>query len=222
MEQKFRYGVLPKSEQDRAYCQVKGDAGLYQVSHYDDDNKLVTISGSARDGEVKPLGVIRFVSAKRIEVLEDIKLAYKKRTELHYQVGTKIKEVKSKSLNTKFTLKSAIVSFSDGLDVSVDDATFVITNDDNAVLFCGPRTSLVKSLSEFSGPIPDGIFALAYGLEIGSKYRFYDPLSTPETTDIVIRSMSKDTIYYSLSKKDGTFSQVIKQLPVSMVAAIKA
>lgn len=221
MVYEFKYGSFPDREQDRRYCQVKGDAGLYQVAHFDSDSKLVTISGSARDGEVKPLSNIRFVSEERIDALNEIELSYRNKSELHFQVGEVIQEVKSKPLNTTFTLKSAIISFSDGLNVSADDATFVEVGVAENVLVREPRTSLVKRLSNFSGTVPDGIWALAHNLEIGSTYKFFDPLSTPKESDIIIRSMNKDAVYYSLSKKGGDFSSVVKQLPISMIAAIK-
>lgn len=215
----FKYGVLPSEEQDRKYCQVKGDAGLYEVGTADSES--VTITSGARTGEVHSISKVRFLSAERMSQYDAL-LA--KRESIEASIGAL---VDVNLTNHNFSIYYATMPFVGASVMNLTDHFYVSVGEKKPVLVSMELSDLCSKLNQIieCGQLSDlesEVNALAFNLILGGHYEFFDPLTSPKPTTVIIRRVVGNSIFYSVMKTNKQFSDVEKSVSLEWKQAFRA
>ena len=215
----FKYGVVPDSEEDARYCQVKGDGGLYSVESINHENQTVVLSGGARTGDIKPIKNIRFISAERYQEFETLNKALTKKSVEEIIMGAEIKSLPlAKRHELRVVIHYALIDVGLG-KMKVDNTHYlVLTNQSNELLVkvlveaALPRLeSLLTNVTESDKP-ESQMYALACGLTLGEQREFYDPLWSAKAIKVVITDATSETIKYKTLTAKGQVGKTEKQV----------
>ncbi|MFS1430250.1 hypothetical protein LMH73_024845 [Vibrio splendidus] len=220
----FKYGVIPSSAEDKNYCQLKGDSGLYCVDEINLKAESVTISSigayMTRDREVKRLKNIRFISDERYQLF----------IELTKQAGSIDDECKPGASVTniilpntdglRFVAHHALLGMSIGNMTLNDTYILMLANEkDEWLERAVVKMELAELLSYLDSKTSANqeeaeahIHALSKGVFLSERYELFDPLWSKKPTTVIITSATRDSIRYKAIDAKGVVSKVEKIL----------
>lgn len=203
----FQYGVMPTDQKNCEYCQLKGDAGLYKVSHIDKDNQTATLDSHARVGEVHHISKLRFISQTRLEIYESTKKHFELTRDPELIPGKPLFELKLKngSIKLREVLKPfgeigyATLKSDEIYALTVEDAngSNLVTSITNLRPFGLAKANLQMSEFNDETPVEDILelgYTILFNVHLGQVYFYENPIQSKKLESFIVTKLDKNGV----------------------------